>query len=74
MGEMRVLASEGDQKVQWDPSNKEQTDVAEMTFDKLKEDNYKAYSVDKKGKPLKEIKKFNAKAGSLIMVPAVMGG
>ena len=74
MGEMSVLATDGDQKVQWDPENEDQVEVAEMTFDKLKAKKYKAYSVDKVGKPKKEIKKFDSKAGSIIMVPAVMGG
>ena len=74
MGELRALATEGDQKVIWDPSNEDQVEVAEMTFDKLKAKNYKAYSVDKKGEPKKEIKKFNPKAGSIIMVPTIAGG
>jgi hypothetical protein len=74
MGEMRVLGVEGDQKVVWDPSNDDEVEVAEMTFDKLKAKNYKAYSVDKQGKPKKEISKFSSKAGSLIMVPAITGG
>ena len=74
MGEMSVLATDGDQKVQWDPKNEDQVEVAEMTFDKLKAKKYKAYSVDKVGKAKKEIKKFDSKAGSIIMVPAVMGG
>jgi len=74
MGEMRVLSTEGDQKVIWDPSNEDQVEVAKMTFDKLKAKKYKAYSVDKKGEPLKEIKKFKPNAGSLIMVPVIAGG
>jgi hypothetical protein len=74
MGELRILCTEGDQKVVWDPNNKDQVEVARMTFDKLKEKNYKAYSVDKKGEPLKEIKKFKPSAGSLIMTPAIAGG
>ena len=74
MGKLRVLASEGDQKVVWDPDNEDQIEVAEMTFDKLKAKKYKAYSVDKKGDTKKEIKKFDAKAGSIIMVPPIAGG
>jgi hypothetical protein len=74
MGELRVLASDGDQKVVWDADNEDEVEVAEMTFDKLKAKKYKAYSVDKKGEPAKEIKKFRASAGSLIMVPPIGGG
>jgi hypothetical protein len=71
---MRVLCDEGDQKVVWDPDNEDQTEVAKMTFDKLKEKKYTAWLVDKKGEAKKEIKKFNPKTGSLIMIPAVAGG
>ena len=74
MGEMRILSSEGDQKVIWDPKNKDQTEVAEMTFDKLIAKNYKAFSVKKDGEQKKEIKKFDPKAGALIMVPVIAGG
>jgi hypothetical protein len=74
MGELRVLATEGDQKVIWDPSNDDQTEVAEMTFDKLKKKKYLAFSVDKKGDKKKEIKKFDPKAGAIIMTPPIAGG
>jgi hypothetical protein len=74
MGEMRVLNSEGDQKVVWDKDNEDQVEVAEMTFDKLKAKNYRAYSVKKDGSQNKELKKFNPKAEALIMVPAIAGG
>jgi len=74
MGEMSVLNGDGDQKVVWDKENEDQIEVARMTFDKLKEKKYKAYSVGKDGKIDKEIKKFNAKAEALIMVPPIVGG
>ena len=74
MGEMRVLASEGDQKIIWDSDNEDEVEVSKMTFDKLIAKKYKAFEVDKKGEPGKEIKKFKPKSGKLIMVPPVMGG
>lgn len=74
MGEISILCSEGDQKVVWDPDNEDQTEVAKLTFDKLKEKSYKAFAVGKKGQPKKEIKKFDPKSGKLIMVPPMAGG
>ncbi len=75
MGEMRVLtAEEGDQKVVWDENNEDQVEVAKMTFDKLKGKKYIAYKVDKKGEQTKVMKKFDPKAGKLIMVPPIAGG
>jgi len=74
MGELRVLGPSGDQKVQWDPKNEDQTDIAKLTFDKLKAKNYVAYSVNKDGSKKKVISKFSPKAGMLIMVPGIAGG
>ncbi len=74
MGELRYLDSNGDQKVQWDPKNEDQTDIAKMTFDKLKAKGYQAYSVKKDGSKNKVISKFSSKAGMLIMVPGIAGG
>lgn len=74
MGEIRALCTDGDNKVIWDPSNEDEVEVAKMMFDKLKKKDYKAYNVDKKGEPSKEIKKFNPKAGKIIMTPPVGGG
>jgi hypothetical protein len=89
MGEMRIITSyaqdevkdlppqmrqAGDSKIIWDPENDDQTEIAEMSFDKLKKKGYKAFKVDKKGDPKTEISKFNPKAGRLIMVPGIAGG
>jgi len=74
MGELCYIDSSGDQKVQWDPKNDDQTDIARMTFDKLKAKGYQAYSVKKDGSKNKVISKFSPKAGMLIMVPAIGGG
>ena len=74
MGELRYLDGSGDQKVQWDPKNNDQIDIARMTFDKLKAKHYVAYSVNKDGSKNKVISKFSPKAGMLIMVPGIGGG
>jgi hypothetical protein len=89
MGEMRIITSyaqeevnklppkmrqSGDSKVVWDPENEDQTEVAKITFDNLKAKGYKAFKVDKKGEPKKEIKKFDPKSGLLIMTPSIAGG
>ena len=74
MGQIRALCTDGDNKVIWDPENEDETEVAKMMFDKLKKKDYKAYNVGKKGETGKEIKKFNPKAGKIIMTPPVGGG
>lgn len=90
MGEMRILTSiaqdevkklpahmrrSGDTKVIWDPKNNDEIEAAEAQFDVLIDKGFKAYKVDKKGdKSGSPIKKFDPKAGKLIMVPAIVGG
>ena len=74
MGEMRILGEKGDQKMIWDPKNKDEVEVNKTLFQTLKDKGYKAFKVDKKGDPGKEIKAFDAKAGKIIMVPALVGG
>lgn len=75
MGEMRILATEGDKKIQWNPKNEDEVEVAEMTFDKLVgEKGFKAFEVKKDGSKGKEVKIFKPTMGMLIMIPRVAGG
>jgi hypothetical protein len=74
MGEMRYLSEEGDTKLIWDPEKEDEVEAAEEMFDKLIDKGYKAFSVKKDGATGKEIKKFDADAGKIIMVPKLVGG
>jgi hypothetical protein len=64
----------GDTKVQWNPSNEDEIEVAEEMFDKLIDKGHLAYTVKKDGSKGKMIKKFKPSAGMIIMVPPVKGG
>lgn len=69
MGEMRVMDQSGDEKIEWDPADKESTDKAKSKFDDLKKKGYDFYEVaDAKGKA---VKKFSKKLGKLIAAPGV---
>ena len=74
MGEMRWLNENGDTKVIWDPANEDEVEAAEEQFDSLIAKKFKAFAVKKDGEKGKEIKKFDPKAGKIIMVPALVGG
>ena len=75
MGEMRILASSGDKKIQWNPQAEAEVEVAEMAFDKLvNEEGYKAFKVKKDGSKGGMVKKFKADLGMLIMIPVAAGG
>ena len=74
MGEMRILNTEGDLKVIWDPNNEDEVQAAEEQFDSLKEKGYNAYSVKKNGRKNVMIDEFDPEAGKIIMTPAIVGG
>lgn len=74
MGQLRWLSDEGDTKVIWDPKNNDEASAAEAQFDILIGKGFKAFSVEKDGGKGREIKKFDPKAGKIIMVPKIQGG
>jgi len=74
MGELRIMGSKGDQKVIWDPKNKDEVDASKITFDSLIKKGFKAFKVDKKGDAGSQIRKFDPKAGKIILVPEIVGG
>ena len=74
MGEMRVMGSQGDSNIMWDPKNKDQCEAAKLQFDALKEKGYLAFKVKKAGGKGTQIKSFDKKAGKIIMAPPVRGG
>jgi hypothetical protein len=72
-------ASFGDKRVTWTADNPESVKRAKKRFDDLMaQDIFTAFSIkiDKNGKKQKSrmIKRFNPKAGEVILVPQVAGG
>lgn len=74
MGEMRILATTGDNKIMWDPSNDDEVEAAESMFDDLISKGFTAYSVKKDGEKGRKVTTFKSSAGKLILVPAIAGG
>lgn len=74
MGELRILCSLGDHKIQWDLKNTESMAEAESTFNRMVKKNWKAYSVKRTGGKNKLITEFDPALGSIIMVPPIAGG
>lgn len=74
MLELCVIDQTGDTKSIWDPSKKDEVEVAEDTFNKLKKKGYAIYSVKKNGDQGKIMHKFDPDAGRMIAVPPVVGG
>lgn len=74
MGVMKIMDGTGDSKVMWDPSHEDEVDAAEAQFDALMAKGFTAFKVKKDGSKGTSIKKFDPKAGKLIMVPKMVGG
>lgn len=72
--QMSILGKEGDVKVEWDPDNKEEVEVAEKAFKENTKKGFKAFRQYDDGKPGKEMEKFDKYAEKVIFVPPVMGG
>lgn len=67
MGEITVLNARGDERIEWDPNDKEQVATAKKKFKELKDEGYNFYEVaESRGK---QITRFSAKAGKLLAAP-----
>ena len=74
MGEMRILATTGDNKIMWSPDNEDEVEAAETMFDELISKGFTAYSVKKDGDKGRKVTTFKSSAGRLILVPPIAGG
>jgi len=72
--EMRWLDETGDMKIAFNPDNEDEVEAAETQFDDLVEKGYTAYAAEKDGSQGKKMKKFDPKAGRIILVPKLKGG
>lgn len=67
MGEIRVLTQQGDERLEWDPNDKESTAKAKAEFDRLKKEGFLFYEVaEARGRP---VEKFSKKLGKVIAAP-----
>lgn len=74
MSEMRVIDTTGDTKIIWDSGNKDETDAARETFNRLTKKGYKAYMVKKDGEKGQVIREFDPDAEKIILAPQMVGG
>jgi hypothetical protein len=67
MGELKILTTEGDETLAWDPDDAEQVKTAKKEWDRLKGEGYEFYVVEEaKGKKLS---RFDKKLGRVIAAP-----
>jgi predicted HAD superfamily phosphohydrolase YqeG len=67
MGAMKILDQTGDTQIEWDPSDKKQTEEAKSKFKELKDQGYEFFEVaHTKGK---QVKRWSKNLGKLIAAP-----
>lgn len=72
---LSITDASGDTRIMWDPRNKDEVATAEAAFNAAKEKGMLAYSVDTEtGGQGEVIRKFDKKAGKIIMVRQLVGG
>lgn len=74
MGTMSIMDSTGDTKLVWDPKEKTEVETARKAFQALLDKGFVAFRVAKEGGKGEKIKEFDPLAGSIIMVPKLVGG
>ena len=75
MGTLKIMGQKGDQKVAWDPSDKDQVSKARAKFNQLVVNmKYLAFRMGPDGKKGDQIKEFDENAGSILLIPAMQGG
>ncbi len=74
MSEMRVMDHTGDTKIIWNSENKDETDAARETFNRLTKKGHKAYMVKKDGEKGEVITEFDPDAEKIILAPQMVGG
>lgn len=67
MGEITVLNKMGDEKLEWDPNDKEAVKAAKKEFNRLKKEGYNFYEVEERAG--KQVTSFSKNLGRLIAAP-----
>lgn len=71
---LKILCEKGDERLVWDKENGREALEAKAKFVEFMKKNYKAYSVDSKGKKNRRIEEFDVDAEEILMVPPTVKG
>lgn len=74
MGELAILDSSGDTRLQWDPGNSSEVKHARDQFDSFRKKGYAAFKVSKSGGQGEQIDSFDPNVQRLILIPPMVGG
>ena len=73
MSELRIIGAKGDMKVEWNPDEVAEVEVARKVFEENTKKGFKAFSI-KCGQQGKEMRKFNRYAQKILLIPPIAGG
>jgi hypothetical protein len=71
---MKILTEKGDERLTWNRDNGLEAMDAKKKFEEWIKKDFKAFSVDVKGKKKKEIFEFDVEAEEILMVPPTYKG
>lgn len=72
--QMSILNELGDVKIEWDPDNAKEVEVAEKAFKENTKKGFKAFRMYDDGKKGEPIDKFDPYAEKILFVPPMAGG
>lgn len=71
---LHITDATGDTRIMWDSRDKEETRLAKDAFDAAKAKGMLAYAVNENGDKGEVIRRFDPKAGKIIMTRQLQGG
>lgn len=71
---MSVMGEEGDTKIEWDPTKKDEVEQAKKTFQELTKKGYLAFRLCEEGNRGEQLDKFDKEAERIILVTPMAGG
>jgi hypothetical protein len=74
MGKLQIMGKEGDVKVEWNPDNKTEVEIAEKQFNDLKKKGFSAFRMYDGGKKGRALDSFDKFAEKILFVPPMAGG
>jgi hypothetical protein len=74
LGEMLIMDRTGHTRTTWNPDEEDEVEVARQMFDDLTRKGYSAFRTKGADDVGKRLKSFDPKAGSMILVPNLVGG
>lgn len=74
MGELRILGEKGDVKIEWDPDNDSEVEVAEKFFKENVKKGFKPFRMYDAGKQGAPLEKFDKYAEKILFLPPLGGG